>query len=261
MIFTENRDSNKKRIVLIIIIIIAALVFIGASAAIISHFLPEKGGELDKYKNNVSNSSAGPNAGVAENPIDFDAVKSANADVCAWIKVDGTPIDYPILQSGEDKEEDYYLTHDMNGIKKTAASIYIQRVNLSDFTDYNTIIYGHNMLNGSMFGTLKKFRNAQFFNENRNIYIYIPKHVLRYDIVSAFLYDDRHVYNSFNFNTSEGRQAFIDTVMNPESLVKNVKNDADIAVDDKLITLSTCASKPEDRYLVVGRLVEDTPTK
>ena len=117
------------------------------------------------------------------------------------------------------------------------------------------------MANGSMFGTLKKFRNKNFFNENRYVYIYTPGHILKYEIVSAFVHDDRHLLNSYSFISKEGRQKFIDICEKPNTLVKNVVDNFSIKDDDRLITLSTCTSADNERYLVVAKLIEDTKTK
>ena len=117
------------------------------------------------------------------------------------------------------------------------------------------------MLNGTMFGQLKKFRGKDFFNENREIYIYTPGHIKKYEIVSAFVYDDRHIINSFNFNIETSRMQFFDECLNPSSLTKQVLEGATLDKDDKIITLSTCTSNESERYLVVGKLVSDTITR
>lgn len=266
MIFLTSKgfvEAIKKNLALSIALCIALLIFLGSAIALIIRFIPEKN-SYEKYTKSGSvpkiempvNTNEKP-----ENPIDFASLKAQNEDVCAWITVDGTNINYPILRSGADKAEDFYLNHDLAGEKKTAGSIYIQRLNSADFSDSNTVIYGHNMLNGSMFASLKGFRDAEFFNQNRYMYVYTPQHARKYEIVSAFLYDDRHILNSFNCNMAEGMQAWIDTVKAPQTTVRNILSDAELTLDDKLITLSTCTSKSKERYLVVGRLTEDILTK
>lgn len=229
---------------------------------IIVHLAPESTKKYDKYiKEAPQKVEQLPSGKPAENPIDFAALKAQNPDVCAWITVEGTNINYPILRSGPDKEDDFYLDHDLTANKKAAGSIYIQRLNSGDFSDSNTVIYGHNMLNGSMFASLKKFKDKSFFDKNRVIYIYTPDKILKYDIVSSFLYDDRHIINSFNFYIAQGMQAYVDMVMNPQTTVKNIREGAEVTLEDKLITLSTCTTKKKERYLVVGRLSEEINTK
>jgi sortase B len=216
--------------------------------------------DYSEYRNATSDLST-MESNLSENPIDFESVKQQNTEVCGWIKVDGTDIDYPILQSGINTEEDYYLSHTLDGKKRTSGAIYIQQVNNKDFTDPNTVIYGHNMLNGTMFAQLKRFRNEDFFKQNRNIYIYTPKHIKEYEIFSAFVYDDRHIVNSFNFHIDESYQDFLNDCLKPRSFVKNVLENAEVTTKDKIITLSTCTGNETERYLVVAVLKDDKLTK
>ena len=94
-------------------------------------------------------------------PIDFDALWETNKDVYAWITIPGTVIDYPILQ--HETDDSYYLNYTIDGVEGYPGCIYTERVNSKEFTDNNTVIYGHNMRNGTMFTDLHKFRDADFF--------------------------------------------------------------------------------------------------
>lgn len=249
-------NEKKKKVVIIAVPSISLLVALVILCCII--FIPKKPEYPDSYKN-VTSSSKEENP---VNPINFDEVQKSHPDVCAWIQVDGIEIiDYPIVQSSPEADDNFYLDHDLEGNGSRAGAIYIQKLNSNKFSDHNTLIYGHNMLNGTMFGQLKKFRNADFFKENRNIYIYKPGHILKYEIISAFVYDDRHIINSFNFNIEDERKEFFDECVNPSSLTKQVLEGAELKEDDKIITLSTCTSNNSERYLVVGKLIKDTETK
>ena len=254
-----NKDffKSKKNIAWFCAYIIALIVFLASLIWLLLYFFPGKP-EYDDYKTPVSSED---NIILVDNPINFKEVWETNPEVCAWIKVDGTVIDYPILQSSTPETEDFYLDHTLERKKSKAGAIYIQRYNNSDFSDRNTLIYGHNMLNGTMFGTLKKFRNGEFFNQNRNIYVYTPNKILRYTIASAFVYDNRHILNSFNFQVDSDYQEFIDDVLHPASLARQVAEGLEITTDDKIITLSTCTSNDSERYLVVGVLEETQFTK
>lgn len=252
----ENAKNIKKK--QIIYYVLMAIVAAALLAAIVTFCINYFGGKEDfsGYKNTSTVSTVLP-----ANPIDFDALQAENPDVCAWIQIPGIEvIDYPILQSDADADDNFYLDHDINGASKRAGSIYIQKLNNKDFSDPNTLIYGHNMLNGTMFGQLKKFKNKEFFEQNRNIYIYTPGHILKYEIVSAFVYDDRHIINSFNFELEESRMDFFDDCINPSSVTKQVLDGATLNENDKIITLSTCTSNDSERYLVVGKLISDTVT-
>lgn len=197
---------------------------------------------------------------LPDNPIDFAALQAENPDIYAWIKVPGTKVDYAVLRSN-DKPEDYYLNHDTTGKYKFAGSIYSQMLNKADFSDPNTILYGHNMNNGSMFASLHKFRDADFFQENRYIYIYTPGHILTYTIYSAYRYDNRHILYSFDFSNEQIFADYLEMTKNPKSTIVNVRQDVEVTSKDRIITLSTCITNDNYRYLVQGVLTNDQPTK
>ena len=117
------------------------------------------------------------------------------------------------------------------------------------------------MKNRTMFGSLKDFRfKENFFEENRKFYVYTPGHILTYEIYSAFVYDDRHILNSFDFSDDEQFADFISQTTNPKTMTKKVREGVSIDTDDKLVVLSTCTGIKTERYLVVGVLVDDQPT-
>ena len=202
------------------------------------------------------------------NPIDFKKLQEQYPDACAWIQVDGIPeSDYPIFMSQPEVDDNYYLDHNRDGESDRYGEIYIQKLNYKNFSDPNTLIYGHNMSNGDMFGTLydgsgKQFDNQEFFDAHRKIYIYTPGHILEYEIISAFVYDNRHILNSFNFDIEQEREQFFNECTNPTAITKKVVEGAELNyMTDKIITLSTCTGNDTTRYLVVGKLISDTETQ
>lgn len=197
------------------------------------------------------------------NPVDFDALQEEYPDAVAWIRIPDTKIDYAIMQSGPGEDEDFYLTHNEDGKKKRDGSIYIQLRNSADFTDPNTVIYGHNMANGSRFRAVHDFRQKDFFNANQYIYIYIPGHVLTYRIYSLFTYGNQHLLTSYDFESETGFQSFIDHTLKPQASTKRVREGIIPTTADRLITLSTCtnASDRGERLLLVAVLEKDMPTQ
>ena len=123
-----------------------------------------------------------------------------------------------------------------------------------------TVLYGHNMANGSMFATLHRFYDADFFNQNRYIYVYTPDRKLTYEIVSAFEYDNRHIMNSFDFSDDNVFSDYLNMIKNPHSVSVNKRN-TELTTDDKILVLSTCLNSGDGRYLVQGVLKKDEPTK
>lgn len=192
----------------------------------------------------------------AELPIDFESLQSINQEVYAWIEVPGTNINYPILQ--HEGDQSYYLTRDMYGEEMIAGSIYTEVYNSRDFTDPNTIIYGHNMKNGSMFHNVRYFAEKEYFDEHRELYIYMPEKILKYEIIACYEYDDRHLLAAFNFHDEAVYAQYLEEIMNPRSMYAMVREDFELTTEDRLVTLSTCiANKPNNRRLLQAVLVEE----
>ncbi len=189
-------------------------------------------------------------------PVDFEKLKKANPDIYAWISIPAANVDYPILQSEDDNG--YYLNHTVNGTKSVYGSIYTEDYNSKDFSDFNTVIYGHNMKNGTMFGSLKKFRDASFFNENRFITIYAPDRVLKYEIFAATTWDNQHILLSRNFERRNNCRIYLDEIFAVRDMNSQIKKDMSVTADDKIITLSTCMNDKSKRFLVSGVLVYDS---
>lgn len=191
--------------------------------------------------------------------INFTKLWEINTDLYAWIKIPNTAIDYPVAQySGDD--DSYYLNHNMYKESAFAGCIYTEKLNKKDFSDPNTVLYGHNMQNGTMFRALHSFRDKDFFDANKYIYIYLPDRTLTYEIFSAYEYDDRHLLYSFDFSDKKVFREYLDYAQNPtSSMMYNTRN-LNVTADDKIITLSTCLGDIEtSRYLVQGVLIKDEP--
>ena len=196
-----------------------------------------------------------------KNPIDFKKLQKTNTDIYGWIQVPNTNIDYPILQSYAE-DDTFYLDHNMYKGYEFAGSIYTEKLNKKDFLDPNTVIYGHDMIDGSMFQNLHKFSDTKFFNDNEYFYIYTPTRKLTYQIISAYVYDDRHILNSFDFSDDKVFQEYIDFVKNPKSVDKNIRKDAEVKLKNTIVTLSTCVGYDKSlRYLVQGVLIKDEQTE
>lgn len=189
--------------------------------------------------------------------INFTELWEINTELYAWIKIPNTMIDYPVAQY-QGSDDSYYLSHNMYKESAFAGCIYTEKQNSKNFDDPNTVLYGHNMQNGSMFRALHNFRDETFFNENQYIYIYLPDRTLTYQIFSAYEYDNRHILNSFDFNDKEVFQEYLDYAQNPVSSMMYNKRDLNVTADDRIITLSTCLGNiSTSRYLVQGVLINE----
>ena len=189
------------------------------------------------------------------NPIKFEELREMNPDVYAWITIPGTDIDYPILQHASDNS--YYLKHNIDGSYGYPGCIYTENLNSKDFTDNNTVIYGHNMKNGSMFAGLHQYEARDFFDENREVIIYLPDQILHYTIFAAYTYDDRHLLYSFDFSDTDIYEAYLQAIFDIRDMNANIDKDMTVTGENKIITLVTCiGNKPENRLLVQAVLQE-----
>ena len=193
----------------------------------------------------------------AELPIDFEGLWKINPEIYAWIRVPDTNIDYPVLQHLEDNQS-YYLTRDIYGNSNQAGSIFTEYYNSRDFQEPNTILYGHNMKNGSMFHNVRYFADREYFDKHEELYIYLPDKILKYQIIACYEYDDRHLLGSFDFHNEEVFAEYLEEIMNPRSMYAMIREDVELTTEDKLVTLSTCvANKPNNRRLLQAVLIEE----
>ena len=114
------------------------------------------------------------------------------------------------------------------------------------------------MKNGSMFGTLKKYRDKTFFEQNQYINVYMPGRIMKYQIFAAYVWDNRHILLSLDFTNEDIREAYINMIFSTRKMNANIDRDLPVTKDDRIITLSTCTGNDEERYLVQGVLIYDS---
>lgn len=185
---------------------------------------------------------------------DLQYVAGKNADIYAWITVPGTSIDYPIAQSTTN--DSFYLTHDIEKEENIYGAIYTERISNKDFMDPMTVVYGHNMRDGSMFGSLKNFMDKTMFSENDTIVVSLMTgEKLTYKIVAAYKYPAEHLPSTFDCSTEEKAEEYFAKI--PELTKLSGGNfREDPALKAPIITLSTCTSNEAYRFLVQGVLSE-----
>ena len=266
----KNASSTKKIIsaavtIVVIILIIAVAGFIGYKSCVqsapVNEYRVEATEESGTEGGKDLTVSGSEKSKKAKNPIDFKSLQKKNFEAFGWIYIPGTNVDYPILQSESD--DNFYLHRDLNKDYKYAGSIYMQYCNSSEMTDRVSVLYGHNMMDGSMFASLHRFESQDFFDKHRWFYIYLPKQKLTYEIVSAYEFDSRHIMNSYNFAENKIFKDYLETIQNPRALVSNVREKLHhkLTIKDKIVTLSTCLDSGDGRYLLQGVLVKDESTR
>lgn len=186
--------------------------------------------------------------------LDFDGLQEISPDIYAWLYVPDTAINYPVVQRAGDA--DYYLRRDVEGNSNSAGSIFTQYYNHKDWLDNLTVIYGHNMDDGSMFASLHYFEDSMFFEEHPYIYVYTPDYTLVYQVFAAYKYSDVHLILNYTMNDHDTFALYLDQVMAMDGLNDNIDRDVEVTADDRVITLSTCMSISggEYRYLVQAKL-------
>lgn len=178
--------------------------------------------------------------------IDFDTLRQINEDVVAWLYYAPLTISYPVVQ-GEDNE--HYVHYTFENEKNTMASIFMDYRNKADFSDYNTIIYGHNMKNGSMFGSLKKLsQDPTICEENPYVYIYTDTGVQQYQIFAlCSIKASSDIYELMQDEPSY--KEYKDLIRANANYY--VKIDESTMESDRMLLLSTCSGSHSTRRLVV----------
>ncbi|HCD81500.1 MAG TPA: SrtB family sortase [Ruminococcaceae bacterium] len=243
----------------IIILIIAVIGFVSGAAYFVGMKLQSDGMDDTRsaaYASSSSGTASSKTVNYVEPPVNFVELKKINKEIYAWINIPGTVIDYPILRSAADNA--YYLNHTAEGKSSAYGAIYTEDYNDTDFADFNTVIYGHNMKNGTMFGSLRKFRNKEFFNSNREINIYMPGRIMKYRIFAAHTTDDRHILLSYDFKNRDVCSQYLESIFSSKGMTSYFDNDIPVTADDRIITLSTCTGKDDERYLIQGVLTYDS---
>lgn len=180
--------------------------------------------------------------------INISALQEKNEDVVGWIRIPDTRIDYPLMQ-GEDN--DFYLNHTWEKQPNSVGSIFLEYLNSPELTDYNTIVYGHNMNNKSMFGELEHYALTEFWKDHPYVYIATDAGVYRYEIFAFSQASVESLTYGLNPQRDDTKEKFLNLSL------ENSQIDTGIVppVTDRILTLSTCSGADYAfRYVVQARL-------
>ena len=186
-----------------------------------------------------------------EMEVDFKALREKNPDTVGWLYVGSCGISYPIVQ-GEDN--DYYMHHTFEGTVNSSGAIIMDYRDDKYLKDWNTFIYGHNMKNGSMFGSLKKLLNDEtLYDSDPYIYVYLPGYIYRYKIFSY--YKDKP--DSKMYWTADTLQEYRQYIRDALSLsVRDLG--VETSEDNNMVTLVTCSGSGAGkmRFFVHGEFID-----
>ena len=190
-----------------------------------------------------------------ERMLKVKKLQEINTDIVGWIQMEGTNINYPVLQ-GEDNE--YYLNHNYKKQKTEKGSIFLDKSYNWNIESNNLIIYGHNLVNGQMFKDLLKYSKEEFFEQHKTIRFTTAEADKEYEIISVFkskVYNktEKNVFRYYNFINSKSEKEYNNFVKQAkEASLYDTKNTAEYG--DNLITLITCAYHIDDgRFVVIAR--------
>lgn len=263
----RKRHTNDKTLILVLVgILAAALCVIGVVIGIgfmkLKDDKPEEpvkkaAAESIKIEEPEVQPEPEPVLDTVPQKIDFQGLWAINPDAYAFIEIPGTQVNYPVMQSST-QEEDYYLNVTFEGVAALPGSIYSRMVNAKDFTDPITVIYGHDMLDGSYFGDLKNYVDRNFFDTYRDMYIYLPERQLHYQIIAEVVYGDMLISDSHDLKIPESVITFVDELKSIQEAQNQYAEDMTVSSEDRLVALSTCiGDRPSNRRLVVAKLVDE----
>ena len=243
----KSRKARRKNMILNVILVAAIVVFCVSAFKLLQIGKGYKDGQSEYEK---VRDVAIKNADDKEKfRVDFDELMKINDDTVGWIRFYKEPsqINYPVVQ-GEDN--DLYLHKTFSANENTLGAIFVDVAASSDFTDKNTIIYGHRMKDGSMFRKLEEYKDKDFWKENPYFYIYTPDgKEITYKIYSVGQVLDTSDTYLTSFAGEEDYQKFLDMTMKEADYDTGVK----VTTEDTVVTLSTCtAASDEHRFVVRG---------
>ncbi len=182
--------------------------------------------------------------------VDFAALRAQSTDYVAWICSPDTKLNYPVAYTDNNF---YYIDHIPGEIENANGTIFIDCRNASDFSDKNTCIYGHNMNDGSMFATLRDYREADYYPEHPVMYLSTPDFNYRLDLIAGCIVEPTSYAYAREFESDDQFLAHIEMLKENSTF----ESDVEVTAEDKIVTLSTCTYEIDDgRYVVVGRLTK-----
>ncbi|MFT8887199.1 MAG: class B sortase [Ethanoligenens sp.] len=235
----------------VLVSVVSAAVALGCAGCILyvqtSHTVPVAA------KPTTSQSSASviaaPSAPLPSKKADILSAQQKNSDVIGWLTVPGTDLDMPIVHTADNN---YYLTHNLEKQTYKKGQPFLDYRNDPENLGHNSIIYGHNMGDGQLFGELKQFKDLNFLNQHPVLYFGTAATDRYWKIFAVYTTDVNFYYINTDFPTDNDFSNLVDR-MRAQSLFNT---NVDVAPIDKILTLSTCTYEFNDaRFVIEARLV------
>lgn len=195
-----------------------------------------------------------------QSPIDFEKIRKDSPDVFSWLSIDGTDINYPVVFREGDNS--YYLRRNIKGEYDSNGSLFIEDYNKTDFSDPVTVIYGHHLSSGAMFGKLQEiYTNPETFKNHSKITVYTPEKLFTYRVFCAVPLDNSHILYYNNFNNALVFEKYFKDIYETRSLMAVFDEGTVIRPGDRVLMLSTCFENDYSRRYVVMAVCEEEINK
>lgn len=255
--YIPNRRDNIKQIIIKVFFLLSLTVLIISSVYLANYFLTaNRQDSIINDSREIWHSALNDSADAVNKPSeDVNALMlKENSDYKGWITISNTKVDNPIYQTDNN---DFYLNHNQQKKKSAYGALFFDHNNIitENKTDSNLVIYGHNMINGSMFGTLKKFKSLDFYKANPTIEFSTLYKKSTYKIYAIFVLnaskadDNGYIYNISrnNFLNDDDFNSWVN-----EAYERSIINTGvDVELGDNIITLVTCVNDFDDARLVI----------
>jgi len=183
-----------------------------------------------------------------EQPPDISALRELSGNAVGWIYSEGTPVDYPVVQGTDNS---FYLTHLYDGTKNKVGAIFLDYRNAPDFSDQNSVLYGHHMKSGRMFAELEKYKKQSYYDSHPSILLYTQDGDYRIDLVAGYVVDGSVNDLKLNFEGEE-LAAFLKEAKGKSTFQSGTA----VEKEDRIVTMVTCTYDfANARYALVGKLV------
>ena len=241
---TNNNNAQKPKNIFDYIIACCMVVLLISTTLIANDIIPRVQAKKEYEDLQVFSpvTSLQANSDEKDKAPTFDDLKEINPEYLGWINIKDTEIDFPVVQT---TDNDYYLNVSFRDNYNDAGAIFVDYENSADFSDQNTVIYGHMRLDGTMFAPLKHYTDQEHYEKHPFITMTFDEHTYYYQIFSVKAFEATDDYRSPDYG--DNFPNFIDGLRS----YSYINSSADVGISDKILTLSTCTDIIKDGRLAI----------
>ena len=246
----NKRKIDKKFKIALLFFLIAAILISGFNAYMIIKSANEYNKGTDTYDEIRELAVRKDISPMEKDRIDFDALKSVNDDMIGWLTLEDTVIDYPVVKG---KDNEYYLNHLYTGEWNSLGTLFIDHRNGDLFNDQISVIYGHSMLNGSMFFILERYKNQSFYEEHKQFIFETPDKTYLLKPLAGKVMDAKIPFLQFNFDTVGEYEEYVNDYIRTSTFI----SEESFTRKDRVVMMIKCSADYEDaRYVLLCKVEE-----